>query len=92
GKICGSLTGGCCLIGYFAGKGSKEEVESVYLNQMIGELVQWFDDVYGKEYGGCDCTCILEGNPINKRTRCPQIVEAVYTKAMELLRENGVIS
>lgn len=91
GRICGSLTGGCCLIGYYAGKGSKDEIESGYLNEMIVELVEWFEMTIGNEYGGTDCNCILQENPMNKMTRCPHIVEAVYTKAMEILHEKEVI-
>ena len=26
-KECGALTGGCCVLGYFAGRGSTEEIE-----------------------------------------------------------------
>ena len=26
GNVCGALTGGCCLLGYFCGKGEAEEM------------------------------------------------------------------
>lgn len=91
GRLCGALTGGCCLLGYYAGKGSEEEVESGYLNEMIVELVEWFEETIGTKYGGNECHCILEGNPMNKVTRCPHIVAAVYNKVMEMLHERKVI-
>lgn len=91
GKLCGALTGGCCLISYFAGQGEPEEIPAQNCNELIKELVTWFEQEYGIRYGGCDCTHILEDNPANKLLRCPQIVEAVYTHVMEELMRRGMI-
>jgi C_GCAxxG_C_C family probable redox protein len=91
GKICGALTGGCCLIGYYTGKGEAEELESGDAQAMIRELVDWFEETVGPMYGGTDCAAILDGDPVNQMKRCPQIVEAVYGKAKEILHNYGVI-
>jgi C_GCAxxG_C_C family probable redox protein len=89
GKTCGALTGGTCLIGLYAGKGSAEEMEDSHLNDMLKEFVNWFEQESGAKYGGTDCTTILENNPVNRAVRCPQIVQSVYEKVMEILAANG---
>lgn len=90
GELCGALTGGCCLLGYFTGKGEKEEIEDPDSSHMIKELVNWFKENIGSAYGGCRCEEILEGNPANKMQRCPEIVEGVFTKCLELLQEKNL--
>jgi len=91
GKICGALTGGCCLIAYFAGQGEPDEMPDQHCNEMIQSLVTWFEKEYGTTYGGCDCKDILEDDPANKIIRCPQVVEAVYTYVMEELIKYEII-
>lgn len=91
GHVCGALTGGCCLLGYFCGKGEAEEIEDSNASRMIQELVEWFEASIGETYGGCGCQDILEGNPVNKMQRCPEVVEGVFTKCLEILQENGVL-
>lgn len=92
GHLCGALTGGCCLLGYFCGKGEAEEIEDPKASELIRELVEWFEDSVGSAYGGCDCKNILEDDPSNKIRRCPEVVESVFQKCMELLQENGMLS
>lgn len=89
GKNCGALTGGVCLLGLYAGRGELEEKEHRSLNGMIEELVLWFEERFGKEYGGIDCQAILNDDPWNRMTRCPAMVSGTYFKAMELLEDNG---
>lgn len=90
GDICGALTGGACLLSYYAGKGESDEIEHPSCNAMITALRNWFQE-YTAEFGGYTCRCILEGDDRNKIQRCPMLVSAVMEKAMELLEENGVI-
>ena len=91
GRTCGALTGGCCLLGYFIGKGEAEELEDPDAAAMIRELVEWFEEVMGETYGGCSCEQILDGDPGNKMRRCPRIVEGVFEKCLEILQKNGTI-
>ncbi len=89
GDVCGTLTGGACLLGLYAGKGDPREEEDERLNLMIGELVEWFANEYGRTYGGIRCETILGDDPANRTTRCPSIVLGTYEKVKGLLSENG---
>lgn len=90
GGACGALTGGACLISYFAGKGEADELPHEEFNAMTAEYAAWFRD-YTAGYGGCDCRVILDGDDRNKIQRCPVIIRAAFEKCMELLSERGVI-
>jgi C_GCAxxG_C_C family probable redox protein len=89
GDVCGTLTGGACLLGLYAGRGSAEEPEDPRLNLMVAELVAWFVDKYEQLYGGIHCADILAGDPQNKTARCPEIVASTYEMVKELLVVNG---
>lgn len=90
GNACGALTGGCCLLGYFSGKGEAEEIEDPNASRLIQAFVDWFQSTVGEAYHGCDCRDILENDPANKMKRCPEVVESVFEKCMELLAEYGM--
>jgi len=84
---CGALTGGCCFISYFAGKGEADELEDPAYKEMLSKFASWFR----AEYGGQICTDILGGDAKNMIDRCPDIIQTTYAKAIEILEENGVI-
>lgn len=89
GGNCGALTGGACLLGLYAGKGSADEEEDLRLTLMIGELVAWFKSRFGAQYGGIDCSTILGDRVGSQLTQCPPIIEETLQKAKELLLESG---
>jgi len=89
GETCGALTGGACLLSLYAGKGKPADEENLRLNTMIMELVRWFQETYGKEYGGIRCEQILSGSSNSRATRCPTMVAGTFQKVKELLVENG---
>ncbi len=89
GETCGALTGGACVLGLYAGKGKPAEEENLRLNSMIIDLVRWFKDGYGREYGSIFCENILSGDVQNLATRCPTMVSGTFQKVKELLVENG---
>ena len=88
GRICGALTSGACLISYFAGKGTPDEVEDSRVNEMIAKLVYWFEETFGKKYGGTDCNDLLDGDyESNHLRRCPEILLMTNRKVQEILTE-----
>ena len=89
GDTCGALTGGACLLGLYAGRGTPEEQEDEKLNLMISQLVDWFSEEYGKLYGGIRCEIILGDDPGNRTARCPNLVFGSYGKVQALLSEHG---
>ena len=89
GDTCGVLTGGACLLGLYAGRGTPEEQEDEKLNLMISKLVDWFSEEYGKLYGGIRCEIILGDDPRNRTSRCPNMVLGSYEKVKTLLNEHG---
>ena len=56
---------------------------------MVTELVDWFHERFGGEYGGITCAEILDGKPGNKAARCPGIVTESFQKVKELLVQEG---
>lgn len=89
GDVCGSLTGGACLLGLYAGKGTAEEEADERLNIMVSELTEWFAGKFGEKWGGIKCHEIIADNPGNRVLRCPEIVVSVHKKVRSLLAENG---
>jgi hypothetical protein len=88
GEICGALTGGACLLGLYAGRGTADAAEDHRLCIMVGELVEWFSQEYGQLFGGIRCDDILGDDP-GACSRCGSIVLGTYAKARALLAENG---
>jgi len=79
---CGAMSGGCCLISYYTGKGDEVEIEAPGYKAMLTEYTTWFKEEYGSQI----CTDILGGDIKNMNERCPGIVQASYSKAMEILQ------
>lgn len=89
GEICGALTGGACLLGLYAGKGRPQDEENLKLNPMVDELVAWFKDGYGREYGSLRCEEIIGANGQYMAVRCPVMVAGTFQKVKEVLVESG---
>ncbi len=89
GELCGALSGGASLLGLYAGKQNPQDGENPLLRFMIEDLVKWFKQEYGEEFGGIRCEELLAGNSMNQMTRCPLMVSGVFNQVKELLVENG---
>jgi hypothetical protein len=89
GDTCGTLSAGAVALGLWAGRGRAEEDEDPTLIFMIEDLVRWFNEGYGNEYGGIRCREILAGDPNAQATRCPVMVAGTFQKVKELLVDNG---
>ncbi|MBS1227477.1 MAG: GCAxxG family protein [Proteobacteria bacterium] len=88
GLACGALTGGCCLIGLYAG-GDGERDDHPSLPLMLEEYVDWFRAEYTPRYGGIDCAQIIERKPQLRGERCPGLILDAVHKATEILEANG---
>lgn len=84
GKTCGALTGGVCLLGLSAGRGSAGDPLGWQLNSMVNDLVGWFEE----EYNSLDCAGILDDSldtGTDYPVKCSKIVLGVYHKVQEIL-------
>ncbi len=89
GGTCGILMGAACVLSLYAGRGLPEETGDWQLGVMLRDLVEWFDDEYGKVYGGIRCEEILAGSLLNRQTRCPAIMVGTWEKVKDLLLANA---
>jgi hypothetical protein len=88
---CGVLTGGCCLLALYAGKGGDEETPSERLDLMLQELNDWFAARTGCEQGDMSCEIIVgEAGPVASRQKCGALVADTYAKVMEILAANEI--
>ena len=87
---CGCMTGGACLLAYYAGKGADDETAHKNYQDMMLKFTEWFKE-YTTEYGGVECYQILDGDNRNKIQRCPLIMEATLEKCLTLLEENELL-
>ena len=87
GNACGALTGGACLLSYYAGRGADgEEIKDGFAAMLTG-LTQWFTEQIGASYSGITCADILAKSP--DRAACREIVHATYKKVLQLLAGHG---
>lgn len=87
-RICGALTGGICAIGYFTCKGEDDEIEDENANEMITELIKWFE-TEGTNGKGTECKDIIGGDLKNQMKVCPNLVSATLEKVFDILQEHG---
>lgn len=91
GFNCGALSGGCCVLAYCAGCGRRVNgEESDALFTMLDAFGSWFTATMTREYGGIDCSEIVEFDDELKRSRCPDIIAASWMKIRETLAEHGL--
>lgn len=88
GKICGAVTGGCCLLGLYAGKDAANNNADPRLSVMLTQFVEWFETEYTPRYGGIDCSVIAGDDARKRLERCPHIVMESLSKLREILAEN----
>jgi hypothetical protein len=87
---CGTLTGACCVLALYAGKGADHEPGTERLLLMLQELSDWFEEHVGSRHGGISCDRIVGADgPAAARQRCGAIVADTYVKTLEILSANG---
>jgi C_GCAxxG_C_C family probable redox protein len=89
GKVCGALTGGCCVLGLYAGKGTPDENQDERLQTMLNQFVEWFEQEFTSLYGGINCAEIVQDDARLRLFRCPEIVRSSYEKLVEILEANN---
>lgn len=88
---CGVLTGGCCLMALYAGKGRAEETPSDRFELMLQDLNDWFSRYTGCAPDDMSCHAIVgEAGPEASRQRCGTILQNTYGKVIEILTANGI--
>ncbi len=88
---CGALTGGCCLLALYAGKGDDGETPSVRLPLMLASLTDWFAGRIpsGDDRMSCD-TIVGKDGPAASRQRCGALVADTFMKVIEILTANDI--
>lgn len=90
GLACGALSAGCCVIGYYAGRGGDGESPHPELPAMLDDYAGWFVAKATHDYGGVDCAKIMGFDEAVKRERCPALIAASWRKLQETLADHGV--
>jgi len=85
-KICGSLLGGCAVMGLYGAKSEPEnEIKFDYKNA-VKELTDWFKE----EFGTIICNEIVEDDRMKILNTCPAITCKTFTHCMEMLDGLGI--
>ncbi|MDR3496508.1 MAG: C-GCAxxG-C-C family protein [Ancalomicrobiaceae bacterium] len=87
--VCGALTGGCCVIGLYAGRGSDDRSEHPDFAEMLDDYVKWFEATTA-EYGGHDCLNIIHGDKHVQERRCPGLIVDAWMKIKEILEKHHI--
>lgn len=90
-NVCGCLSGGACLISYFAGKGNKEETVHPEYENMLKELVDWFKEYNDDHNGSVICHELLDDNLGLRAKVCPLLISNTLHKCIELLERNELV-
>ena len=90
-SVCGSLSGGLCLLSYFAGKGSPKETANPGYDEMAAVLYDWVLKDNDDTGGSPMCMDLLE-NDLSQRARvCPLLISRTFQKCLEILERKELI-
>jgi hypothetical protein len=90
GLNCGALSGGCCVLGLYAGRGTEDQQVHPFFDVMLEEFSGWFESEATAKYGGVNCADIINFDPALKHQRCPALILEVWAKAKEILAKHEV--
>ena len=88
GKLCGALTGGCCVLGMYAGNSGESSNSDPRLQSMVERFVEWFEVEFTERFGSINCADIVQDDPRQRNVRCALIVLETLEKLREILAEN----
>ena len=89
GKTCGALTGGCSVLGLYAGWGTPNSAPDERLAEMLAEFVEWFEFEFRQRYGSIECAGIVGEDMRNKMERCPGIVMESFARSKQILADHN---
>jgi hypothetical protein len=88
GSCCGILTGGCCALGLYLGKGSDLESTQERADLIYAEYVEWFRGRVIPDFGDVTCDAILKGGKPDV-SLCGNLLAEAWERILNLLVENG---
>jgi hypothetical protein len=86
---CGAFTGACCLLGFYAGKGSPEREKDPRLPLMLYALHEWFCQRFGLPENRIGCGEILRTLSGSPPLACAPLVLETLEKTLEILQDQG---
>jgi hypothetical protein len=89
GGCCGILTGGCCVLGLYMGKGADDEMTLDRAELLYAEFVEWFEAKVKPTRGDVTCAAILSGGKPDAKV-CGTLLAESWDRILELLVENGI--
>jgi hypothetical protein len=90
GLNCGSLSGGCCILGLYGGRADDGEQVHPRYDLMIEQFSAWFVNAMGEKYGGVNCQQIINFDPKLMQQRCPGLILECWQKIKEILAEHKI--
>jgi hypothetical protein len=89
GACCGILTGGCCALGLYLGKGSDAEFTRDRADLIYAEYVDWFRSRVVPEFGDVTCDAILKGGKPDA-SLCGGLISDAWDQILNLLAANDI--
>lgn len=86
-ETCGVMTGGSCVLAYYAAKGADSEKQSEKMLPMLQDFGEWFRNESENKYNGTRCREIvgeLVGTPDGKMI-CGGLIIQAYNKLIDIL-------
>lgn len=94
GKTCGIVTGGACLFGLYAGKGTDTENRDDNLKKMIHDFIEWFEN----EFESTECADMITVDLLNDIShssaypiKCGNALTKSFNKINDILKEYGYV-
>ena len=86
--VCGTLTGGCCLLASYGDAQRRKDVSRAFLpaKEIVKAYVHWFE----KQFGSLICMDLIGGDRYKIREFCPGLIKDNFEKCMEILDESGI--
>ncbi|QLA15493.1 DVU_1555 family C-GCAxxG-C-C protein [Desulfolutivibrio sulfoxidireducens] len=92
GGTCGILTGGCCVLALYVGKGADAEQPHPMAEPVVADFVDWFREKTTAAYGGDTCPAIMgenqPGGPYP--AHCGELLAESFDRILEILASYGI--